>query len=151
MKVLLIYATYSSGTQTASEMVENDLSSYFLLTRKQVQDVDISDLENKDLIIMATPSWKVNGKQGQPHEFYFPFFEQVAHFPWTNQKVAFFGLGDSSYDIVCGGVLELERHFSSLGAEVVVPTCRLIDFYFNQKGNEKTLHDWTQNLIQKYH
>src|SRR5437588_593042 len=98
MHILLAYATYSSGTATASELVEHQLAQAGLaVTRKEIRAVKPDDLAAFDCIILGSPSWKNNDQEGQPHEFFLDFMATMAGKTLPGKQFAIFGLGDSSY------------------------------------------------------
>jgi flavodoxin len=67
MKIGIIYATYSSGTLTVSEIIQEELQK---MNHEpivvNVGDLDPSTLTSYDLILMGSPTWWNNNSDGQP-------------------------------------------------------------------------------------
>src|SRR3989337_3398772 len=98
MKVFLVFATNSGGTQLASQIIEEALSkNNHQVTVKEVRDTKIDEFNTSDLVILASPSWDYEGLEGQPHPDYAPFMENAKGKRFAGKKFAVFGLGDSSY------------------------------------------------------
>ena len=148
MKVLLAYATYSSGTDLASQLVttlltEKDIS----VERINIKEVEPSVLVNYDYVIFASPSWRTRKGDGQPHEFFLDFMDKTENISFSGIKFAIFGLGDKAYTHFGGGVDNLVAFVKEKGGEIIIEPLKIDGFYFNQHENEQLLVDWTQNLI----
>jgi flavodoxin len=59
---------------------------------------------------------------------------------------AIFGLGDSAYPQFTGAVNHLEEFVKKLGGKLVIESCRIDGFFFDQENNEKKLTDWSARL-----
>jgi len=58
MKILIVYATNSGGTQLAAQIVQETLAKHNLTGEiKEVRDISGDEFANFDLIILASPSW----------------------------------------------------------------------------------------------
>lgn len=148
MNILVVYATYSSGTQTAAEKVVETLNAQgHQTTLKNAKDVTTEDFGNFDLVIMGSPSWKVNKLEGMPHQYFVELTQRLLGKTYDGKKFAIFGLGHSAhYAMFCGAVDHLERFVQSLKGTLITPSLRIDAFYFDQKNNEKKLRNWAQNL-----
>ena len=145
--MLLIYASYSSGTATASERVEKILLAKGIqVTRKLVSLVGVQEVDQFDCVIFASPSWMVNSKEGQPHEFYQKFFNNAASLSLAGKKVAVLGLGDTSYMTFCGAVDVLEAFVKEHHGTLIVPSLKVDGFYYDQQTNMKLVEDWANTL-----
>lgn len=150
MKLLLAYATYSSGTVTASQEVEKELTEKGVsVTRIDIREVAQDELSNFDVIIFASPSWLNNGKEGQPHEFFLRFMGDMQGKTLPGKKFAIFGLGDTAYMYFCGAVDYLEAFVKDLQGELLVASLRIDGFYFDQAGNTKKLQQWADTVAAK--
>lgn len=150
MKLLLAYATYSSGTKTASKIVAERLKDQKIdVTRKEIRKVATDELEAYDAIVFASPSWLNNGKEGQPHDFFLTFIEKMRGKTYPDKQFAIFGLGDTAYMHFCGAVDNLEAFVGDLNGKLVLQSLRIDGFYFNQQQNTKLLKDWADQLAQK--
>jgi flavodoxin I len=164
MRVLILFATYSSGTQTAAEFLADFLREKGCeVDLRQVSEMATDDISKADLIIMGSPSWeRENFKyNGQPHYDYFKLFASYgydADLPeemrttntrWEGKKVAIFGLGEKNYPVFCGAVDYLEDFVEKLGGQLVVPSLRVNQFYFHQAENEQQLEHWVRLILEQ--
>ncbi|HVZ58395.1 MAG TPA: flavodoxin domain-containing protein [Patescibacteria group bacterium] len=148
MKVLLAYATYSSGTDLASQLVTSLLTAHNIsVERKNIREVSPENLSDYDLVIFASPSWRTRKGDGYPHEFFLDFMEKPQAENCRGRKFAIFGLGDRVYTHFCGAVDHLESFVQELGGVLLVPSLRIDGFYFNQEENEQKLREWTSQLL----
>ena len=68
MKILIVYATNSGGTQLAAQIVQETLVKHSLTAElKEVRDTSADEFEGYDLVILSSPSWDYEGLEGQPH------------------------------------------------------------------------------------
>lgn len=149
MNILIIYGTYSTGTLRASELLQSFLAeSGQNVTLKRVDTVQADDLQGNDLIVMASPSWKVFGKEGMPHEHYYPFMERVKGTVF-DKPFAVMGLGDDSYAKVCGSADHLEGFVTELGGHLLLDSLRVEGFYFNEEKRTEEIKEWAEQIVQK--
>lgn len=147
MRILVAYATNSSGTQTVSDIItDNLLLQNHTVTHNDIRDVKKEELPSYDLIILGSPSWNYNKLEGQPHEFFTNFFEENKDLQLPGKKFAVFGLGDTAYMTFCGAVTHLEEFVTKVGGQLVTPSLKIDGFYFHQQENSKKAATWTQNL-----
>lgn len=147
MKTLLVFATYSSGTHMAADVVSQALSAKgHTVDLKDVQEVQLDAFNNYDLVILATPSWDINGQGGFPHEHFVAFIEAAKGKTMPGKKFAIFGLGDSSYPEFCGGVDHLEKFVKDLQGTLVTPSLRIDGYFFNQEEANAKISEWIQSL-----
>lgn len=150
MKVLLVFATNSGGTQMASQTVTDALKNHgHEVTIKEVRETTFNDFTSPDLIILASPTWDYEGLEGQPHPDYRPFMEGFKDKKLPGKKFAVFGLGDSSYTYFCGAVTHLEKFVRDLQGTLVVDSLKIDGYYLDQAKNTQTLTDWANNLAGK--
>lgn len=149
MKTLLAYATYSSGTQTASLAVAEELTKQgHTVERKNIHDITPDELNQYDLIILASPSWLNDGKEGQPHEYFLHFIETMQGKELPGKLFAIFGLGDTAYMNFCGAVDHLEAFVKSVKGKLVIESLRIDGFYYSQAHNTDLLKSWAHKLAQ---
>src|SRR3989338_8861315 len=135
MKILLVFATNSGGTQLASQIVAETLTkNNHQVTVKEVREVSPADFAAYDLIILAFPSWDYEGLEGQPHPDYRPFMEGIKDQKFTGKKFAVVGLGD---------------FIKNIGGTLLIDSIKIDGFYLDQATNSQKLDMWTQNLAQK--
>jgi flavodoxin I len=145
MKILLLYATNSGGTEMAAQMIAQHLSTHNV-EMKRVLEEPAEDLNNYDAIILGSPSWDYGGKEGQPHDDFWEFKKKMEGKSEDGKKFAIFGLGDSSYKIFTGAVDELEKWVSEWKGTLVVPSLRMDKFYYQQAENTQLIEDWCKKL-----
>lgn len=146
MNILLLYGTLSGSTMTAAEMVGSIL-------RAGNHTVDVISIEGatKDMVasheavIIGSPSWEDQGKDGQPLPEIRVFLESLTSDDMKNKKVAVLGLGDVSYPHFCGAVDVLEERLKALNVTPVVTSLR-VDRYYSLPDNEQKVKDWATNL-----
>ena len=146
MQILIAYATYSSGTDLATELIQELLQKEHEVEKKDIRDVATIDLEKADFIVFASPSWRTRNGDGQPHEFFLDFIDSMQDKKLSGKRFAILGLGDSAYTNFCGAVDVLESFVSQLGGILFIPSLRIDGFYFSQQKNEDRIRIWTHSL-----
>ncbi|MFW5703920.1 MAG: flavodoxin family protein [Patescibacteria group bacterium] len=146
MKILIIYGTYSTGTLTVAEKAKDMLTKKghtVAITRND--QTQSEDLLTHDLVIMGSPSWKVFGKQGMPHEQYYPMIERLKGQRY-DKPFAVYSLGDESYALVCGSADHLQGFVKELGGHEIIEPLKLEGFYFAEEERTKELNHWINTL-----
>lgn len=147
MNIFLIYATYSGSTMAASRVAQQILQAKgHQVTVKEVKDVEPSDFQTTDAVLLASPSWDYHGEEGMPHEDYLKIFEAFAGQTFPGKKFAVMGLGDQHFTKFCGAADHLENWVQQLGGTFVVPSLRLDQYYFNEEGNAEKVKLWAAQL-----
>lgn len=150
MHVLLIYGTYSSGTMSVAEIIAEHLQSKQISVEIVRNDTATAELINKaDAVIMGSPSWKVFGKQGMPHEQYYPLMEQLKG-KVEPKPYAVYALGDASYALVCGAADHLQEFVSDLEGDEIIEPLKVEGFYFAQEERTQEIIDWVKKLREAY-
>lgn len=148
MKTLIIFATYSGGTQAAATIVSNVCKknghTVSIETPKQIKEEDIA---SSDLTVLCSPSWDLNGKDGQPHEDFFVLIEKTKNSKFNGKQFAILGLGDTSYPHFCGAVNILEKYVTEKNGVLKSPSLKIDGFYFDEINHTKTIEKWSQTLI----
>jgi flavodoxin I len=147
MNTLIIYATYSGGTETAVNILADALKAKNVTVElKSPLQTEPADLAKFDLIVLASPTWDMNGKEGQPHEDYLPFMEKFGNDGLNGKKLVIMGLGDSSYPKFCGSVDVLEKFVLDAKGILSAPSLRIDGFFFNQEKHTQSIKDWAAKL-----
>ncbi|MBI4097311.1 MAG: flavodoxin family protein [Candidatus Levybacteria bacterium] len=147
MKILIVYATYSSGTHMAADVVSQELQKGgHTVDLKDVSETAIDNFNNYDLIILGSPSWDIGGQGGQPHEHFVAFMQQNKGKTFPGKKLAVFGLGDSTYPEFCGAVDHLEKFVDSLQGRRVIDSLRIDGYFFNQDEANGKIAEWVGKL-----
>lgn len=147
MKILLTYATNSGSTYLASNIIKETLQlCNNQVNHKLATNTRVKDMEEADLVIMGSPSWLVNDKQGMPHETMLDLMKKLNSPAAKNKKFAIFGCGDCSYTFFCGAVDHMEKFVEKVGGNQVMPSLKIDGFYFNLKDTQEQAHAWAQVL-----
>lgn len=152
MKILIAYATNSSGTLVASQTILSVLNENgHEVIQRDIRNVKAESLSLFDLVIFGSPSWNYNKTEGQPHEFITQFINSMEGQELPNKLFAVFGLGDTAYMYFCGAVDHIEEFITRLKGALLLPSLRIDGFYFNQHENEILLTKWSEEITEKLH
>jgi flavodoxin I len=147
MNTLIIYATYSGGTEAAANILNEELKTKGqTVDLKNPPQAEPADFAKYDLVVLASPSWDTDGKDGQPHEDFFPFMEKAKGLVPDGKKFAVMGLGDSSYPHFCGAADVLEKFISDNKGMLAVPSLRIDGFFYDQDKHTREIKDWANKL-----
>lgn len=152
MQLLILYATYSSGTDLATDVLKEELEDIGVkVTKKKIKDFNEIDLNNFSNILFATPSWRTRKGDGQPHEFFLDYMDTVGEMAYRDKKFAIMGLGDTAYTHFCGAVDQLEAFIQKNGGIIFHPSLKIDGFYFAQEENEQKIRDWAKQVSLHLH
>ena len=84
----LFYGTTTGKTEFAAEMIQKEFGD--AVTLHNITDVDDSDFEEYQNIIIACPTWDI-GELQSDWDGYFPDLDDI---DFSGKKVAYFGTGD---------------------------------------------------------
>jgi flavodoxin I len=147
MKILLTYATNSGSTYLVSNIIKETLQQYkHSVLQKTANETTLEDLKEADLVIIGSPSWLVEEKQGMPHETILELMKRFSTPEAKQKRFAVFGCGDSSYTLFCGAVSQIEEVVSKVGGTQVMPSLRIDGFYFNLDDTQEQAYAWAQVL-----
>lgn len=147
MNILLAYATYSGGTQTASDFLNQTLTGMgHTVTVKMISEITFEDTLNYDLRIFASPSWDNDGLEGQPHIDFVTFIKSSESKKFEGKPCAVFGLGDSSYGHFCGAVDIIQDFVKKAEGNLIVEPLKIDGYLFNMDANNALLKDWASKL-----
>lgn len=148
MNVLIVYATNSGTTMTAAQTINDKLAAKgHAVTLKEVRDTVPEDFNAPQAILLGSPSWDFEGKEGMPHEDWLPLMEKLKTTTQENKPFAVFGLGDSSYKHFCGAVDHMEELVTAMKGKLVTPSLRIDKFYSDQTGNMDKINAWADSVI----
>ncbi len=151
MKVLISYASNSGSTYLVSQLIKETLVAlrHDVVLQKSL-DTQVKDVINADVWLVGSPSWKVNNKEGQPHEDILEMMSRLKDQNLDKKKVALFGCGDSAYLTFCGAVDELELFIKKVNAHQLVPSLKIDGFYFDIETNSKKTKAWATVLSEMF-
>lgn len=147
MNILIVYATYSGGTQAACEFLTRTLSDNgHQVTMKMVNEISFDETLNYDLRIFASPSWDYEGKEGQPHQDFIDFINKSEGKSFNGKQSVVLGLGDSSYAHFCGAVPIIEEFIKKSGGILKTDSLMIDGYLFNMDANNVKISDWAKKL-----
>ncbi len=150
MNILIVFETYSGGTMAAAEFVSKILSNEGnTVTLKRANEITLDAFNTFDFIIIATPSWLENGKEGQPHANFIALMNSSEQTVITGKKCAIFGLGDETYAHFARGADILAKFIEEKGGVLVTKPFKIDSYYVNTNRHEQQLTEWVKQLPLK--
>jgi len=147
MNILIAYATYSGGTQAASEFLTQTLTSAgHQVTMKMISEVSFEDTLNYDLRIFASPTWDYEGKEGQPHQDFILWMENNVGKKFSGKTCAVLGLGDSSYAHFCGTVPIIEDFIKNAEGSLKTESLKIDGYLFDTEKNNNLISEWAKKI-----
>ncbi|MEI6326827.1 MAG: flavodoxin domain-containing protein [Candidatus Roizmanbacteria bacterium] len=160
MRIHIIFATYSSATQSTAEYIASiSVARGHTCKLILVGDVHATDLSEADFLIFGSPSWERDNFKynGQPHFDFFPFFKKYGYDLDSASKsstldlhqapCAVFGLGDKNYPVFCGAV-DILADFLSLSHGQVMPNrLRIDEYYFHTSSAQESIRIWLDEVL----
>ncbi len=147
MNIGIFYATYSGGTQAASEFLSQTLQAMgHQVTVKMINEVTFEETLNFDLTIYSSPTWDFEGKEGQAHQDFIAFMEKSKGKSAAGKTFAVFGLGDSSYAHFCSAVNIIEDFVKAAGGTVKSPSLPIDGYLFDTEKNNGLLTEWIKKI-----
>ncbi len=151
MKCLLVYGTLSGSTMSASEVAAATLrTANHIVDMFSADEVTREMVAGYDALIVSSPSWEDQGKDGQPLPEVRAFVESLTAEDLSGKKVALIGLGDTSYPHYCGAIDVMEEILKKVSVTPVVPSLK-IDRYYSLAANEQAVKDWAAKLATALH
>jgi len=130
MKIFLVYGTLSGSTMTAAEVIASSLrGGGYDVTVVSSESATKEQLASHDVLVLGSPSWEDQGKDGQPLPEITAFLAQLTAQDLANKKVALFGLGDISYPHFCGAIDVMEARLKELGVTPIIESLRVDRYY----------------------
>lgn len=149
MNILVVYATFSSGTKVAAEAVASHLANKGEnVTVRLAAETEASDIENHDFLVFASPSWYTDEKDGMPHDDFIQLQKRLEGKVFEGKKCAVFGLGDNTYAHYCGAVDHLESMVNQFKGKLVAPSLRIDSFFTDQEEKQRSLRTWADTCIE---
>ena len=150
MTILLIYATNSGSTYSVAKIIQNLLEKKgHQVVTKKVVETHPDELHPYNLVILGSPSWDYDGKEGMPHETMVEFMKKTTGYNYNGKLFTIFGCGDKAYTYFCGAVDHLENFVKENNGNQIVESLKIDGFFFNEEKNSKKVEDWAKHLISK--
>ncbi|MEI6886641.1 MAG: flavodoxin family protein [bacterium] len=140
-KIIFVYGTTSGNTEWVVKSVSDAMKEAGNeITLQRVEGVKIDELNNYDLIVLASPTYG----EGHLQEYFEPFYKDFVTKQFTNKKFASIALGDSkNYDVFCGAADILDEGIKKVGGVQIMPTLRIDGMVFGREEEWKT---WGKTL-----
>ncbi len=146
MKCLFVYGTLSGSTMSASEIAAATLRTHNHTVNLFSADAVTHDkVAGYDVLIVSSPSWEDQGKDGQPLPEVRAFVESLTATDLTGKHVALMGLGDTSYPHYCGAIDVMEEILKKVHVTPVVTSLK-IDRFYSLAENEQIVKNWATIL-----
>ena len=150
MKILVLYATYSGGTQKVAETITDFLQKAGnTVTLKNVADSKPSEMTQFDLILLGSCTWERTSdkKDGQLHLSFETFLTESYGMTFPNKHFAVFALGDKNYLHFCRAADYLSEFIHTIQGKEVITPLRVDSFFFNEEHNTSQIKTWVDKLI----
>jgi flavodoxin I len=89
-KIGLFYGSTTGKTETAAEMIQAEFGGEDVVTLHEIVDVENSDFEKYEYIIIGCPTWDIGELQADWQGYY----DELDEIDFSGKKVAYFGTGD---------------------------------------------------------
>jgi flavodoxin I len=89
-KIGLFYGSTTGKTETAAEMIQAEFGGEDVVTLHEIVDVENSDFEKYEYIIIGCPTWDIGELQADWQGYY----DELDEIDFSGKKVAYFGIGD---------------------------------------------------------
>ncbi|MCC7479706.1 flavodoxin domain-containing protein [bacterium] len=116
MKTIVVFGSFVGNTETLAGYVARGLElAGHAVTLKDVVYADIDELQDYELILLASPTYEPKMVQDDM----LPFYEKLAGVRLDGKKAAAFGPGDTAWPDFCEAVHFLEKRLRDCGAEII--------------------------------
>lgn len=149
--ILLVYATNSSGTFQAAELIQAELErAKHTVTMQHARDTQPEDLKKYPIVILGSCTFElfVDGQrlEGQLQIHMHALAQALQHMKMPDQRFALFALGDRSYTDFCHAADLLEAVVDDMDGKLLVKTLRIDSWFFEIHANRTRVRDWTEQL-----
>ncbi|MBP0000709.1 MAG: flavodoxin FldA [Cyanobacteria bacterium SID2] len=116
-KIGLFYGSTTGNTESAAEAIQDALGGDSVVEIYNIADVDPSDLENYENLIVGSSTWNI----GELQSDWDGCFDELDNLNLSGKKVAYFGVGDQiGYsDNFQDAMGLLEEKIAGLGGQTV--------------------------------
>lgn len=150
MHILIVFSTYSGSTMAAAQAAQQAFqASGHQAALIPTLEAKPEDFQAADLIILASPTWDYQGKEGQPHEDFIQAYQTFSGQTFPENKFAILALGDSNFSHFCGSAAHLEKWVAELQGKLIGESLKIDQYYFNEAENGQKVKSWIENLAQQ--
>jgi len=154
MKILIVYATNSGGTEEACEIVRDVLANAgHVVLLQRASSTKPEDLGMYDLTILAAGTWEHISTEGVRQESALEsewrlLREQSRDHRASGKHFAVIGLGDTRYTHFAAAADHLEGLVKIMGGVLVGSLLRVDGFFFHLGETRKQVRAWTDALLK---
>ncbi|OXM14061.1 flavodoxin [Paenibacillus herberti] len=117
-KIIIVCCSMTGNTEEMADAIAEGVREVGAqAVIRDIMDVEASELEQYEGILIGAYTW---GEGDLPDEF-LDFYEGMDAVNLEGRAAAAFGSGDTSYDIYCGAVDQVETKLKERGATVIAP------------------------------
>lgn len=116
---------------------------------KKAAEVYPHELHLYPLILIGSPSWDADGKEGQPHNTITELLHRLEKIDLSHSRFGVFGCGDSAYTYFCGAVDVISSWLHTHHGDEIIEPLKIDGYYFDRDQNEEQIESWSKKLIAK--
>jgi flavodoxin len=152
MRIEIIFATNSSGTHEAAQVMQNTLTAAgHDVSLQHAKDANVAEIGSADLTILGSCTWErfEDGKrlEGQLQLHMLALAQKLQARKLPGKKFAVFALGDSSYTAFAHAADHLLDLVKGMRATLVGEALRIDGWFFNLPENRKRAADWAKSIV----
>lgn len=153
-KIIVVYATNSTGTEEACEIVRDALAAAgHDVALKRASSAKPEELGKYDLAILASGTWGRTENHewfdGQLQDEWYNLAQHLRQKRFPNQRFAVLGLGDHRYTKFAAAADRLEELVRSMGGIQTGPTLRVDGYFFNLASTRQQVSEWAEILREE--
>lgn len=149
MKILILYATYSGGTQLAGQIIKEALEKKgHTGTLRNVFEFDPKEIKNYEFLILGSNTWFELKEEGQMNSGYHELKDRMGKVTLGGKKCAIYTLGDSNlYNVsFCKSADHLEEFVKEYKGVSITPPLKIDRFYFDEEEQTKRILQWAESV-----
>jgi len=148
MHVLIVYASNSGSTFQVAEMLGTILGTEHTVVVQKAEITTPDDLMKHDLVLLGSPSWSVEKKEGMPLPAMLALLRNAEPFNFSKHTFALFGCGDALYTNFCGAVDYMEEWLTRVHGRKLLNSLRIEGYYFDLKKNVSLVGGWGREVAK---
>ena len=155
MKILITYATNSSGTYEVGKIIQEVANKKGHDVRLlSVTDTTKKHIDNADAVFFGSNTWDgrdAKGKrlEGQLPPHFLAFKKALGKATFPGKQCAVYGLGDAHYTYVCASADHLKAFVDKIKGKLVAEPLRIEGFLFGMEEKEMPVRDWAHDALGK--
>lgn len=144
--VRIVWGSTSGHTEYVVDRLVEELeldSLGYRFESCRAETLQLSDLVNDDVVVLASSTWNTGGVEGQLNPHMGQLLKRDGEFTLSGKRCACVGLGDHRYFYRVRAADLLEQFVRECGGRLIVPTLRIVDEPY---GQEQTVRQWGHEL-----